>query len=173
MWTSRATRISSDFLNFMSRWAVIAILRLLVVFIFSVYWRLFLRLTLLVSRKWEFRADELACAVAGAQPLVTGLRKVEAAGVAWQSFWISEAAPFLQLGFRPPARLWFRAIPFRPGNLETSGNGKPKTSSINKSPAPWIRTPPSASALRGRFRTVIQLPPRIQPRPSPFSPASK
>ena len=95
-------RLSSDFLGFMSRWAVVAILRLIVIFVLSLYWKLFLRITLLVSRKWEYRADELACAVAGAQPLVNGLRKAESAGLAWRSFWTTEAAPFLQSGFRPP-----------------------------------------------------------------------
>ncbi len=94
-------RLSSDFLNFMSRWAIVAALRLIVIFILSLYWKLFLRVTLLISRQWEYRADELACAVAGSAPLINGLRKVESAGVAWRSFWATEAAPFIHSGFRP------------------------------------------------------------------------
>src|SRR5205807_4245246 len=58
-------RLSSDFLGFMTRWGVVGILRLIVIYILALYWKLFLRLTLLVSRKWEYRADELACTVAG------------------------------------------------------------------------------------------------------------
>jgi heat shock protein HtpX len=92
----------SGFLHLMSRWAYVAILRLIVIFIFSVYWKLFLRLTLLVSRQWEYRADELACAVGGAAPLVSGLEKVATCSLAWPSYWPSEAAPSLDAGFRPP-----------------------------------------------------------------------
>ncbi len=101
-------RLSSGFMGFMSRWAIVAVLRLVVVFVLSLYWKVFLRLTLLVSRKWEYRADELACAVAGAQPLVRGLRRAEAACVAWKAFWNTEAAPYLQSGFRPPLADGFR-----------------------------------------------------------------
>lgn len=92
----------SGFLHVISRWAYVALLRLLVIFIFSTYWKLSLRLTLLVSRRWEYRADELACAVAGAQPLVIALEKIAATALAWPSFWNSEAAPALQNGFHAP-----------------------------------------------------------------------
>jgi Zn-dependent protease with chaperone function len=93
---------NSGFLGIMSRWAYIAILRLIIVTIFGLYWKLFLRLTLMVSRQWEYRADELACAVAGAQPLVSGLRKIAGISLAWPAFWGSELVPSLQAGFRPP-----------------------------------------------------------------------
>ncbi|HKE22797.1 MAG TPA: M48 family metallopeptidase [Bryobacteraceae bacterium] len=92
----------SGFLHVLSRWAYVAFLRLVVVFIFSTYWKLSLRLTLLVSRRWEYRADELACAVAGAHPLVSALEKIAATALAWPSFWNSEAAPALRAGFHAP-----------------------------------------------------------------------
>jgi len=92
----------SGFLSFLSRWAYVAILRIIVIYILALYWKLFLRLTLLVSRQWEYRADELASAVAGATPLVNGLRKIPSAALAWQPFWTCEAVPSLSAGFRPP-----------------------------------------------------------------------
>jgi hypothetical protein len=98
----------SGFLNFMSRWAYVAIIRLIVVHLLAFYWKLFLRLTLLVSRQWEYRADELASAVGGAQPLVNGLRKIAKASSAWTAFWQLEAAPSLQAGFLPPLADGFR-----------------------------------------------------------------
>jgi Zn-dependent protease with chaperone function len=111
-WTNKAReaivfslqRLAADsgFLHSLSRWAYIAILRLIVIGTLGLYWKLFLRLTLLVSRQWEYRADELASAVAGAKPLLEGLRKLTEAGVAWAPFWATEAAPSLELGFRPP-----------------------------------------------------------------------
>jgi Zn-dependent protease with chaperone function len=98
----------SGFLNFMSRWAYVAIVRLIVVHLLALYWKLFLRLTLLVSRQCEYRADELASAVAGAKPLVSGLRKITKASSAWTSFWQSEAVPSLQAGCHPPLAEGFR-----------------------------------------------------------------
>jgi len=111
-WTNKAReaiifslqRLSSDsgFLHQLSRWAYIGLLRWVVVGTLALYWKLFLRLTLMVSRQWEYRADELASAVGGAKPLLEGLRKLAEAGYAWTPFWATEAAPSLESGFRPP-----------------------------------------------------------------------
>jgi Zn-dependent protease with chaperone function len=98
----RSLSSGSGILGFMSRWAYVAILRLLVVSLFGLYWRLFLWLTLLVSRRWEYRADELACAVAGGTYLVNGLRKLPHVELAWFSFLESEVGPAIQAGVRPP-----------------------------------------------------------------------
>jgi heat shock protein HtpX len=111
-WTNKAReaivgslqRLASNhgLLHTLSRLAVIAILRLVVVWTLGLYWKLFLRLTLLVSRQAEYRADELASAVAGAKPLVEGLRKIAQAAPAWMPYWATEGVPVWELGFRPP-----------------------------------------------------------------------
>jgi Zn-dependent protease with chaperone function len=111
-WTQKARealagslqRLTSDsgFLNVLSRWAYVALLRLIVVYTLGLYWKLFLWLTLLVSRQWEYRADELASATAGAKPLLEGLRKIACASLAWTPYWATEAAPTLNAGFHPP-----------------------------------------------------------------------
>ena len=84
----RLQRLSSDrgILGALSRWAYVAILRLVTVTLLQLYWELFLRLTLLVSGQWEYRADELSCAVAGSGALVSGLRKLAEAEIGWGSF---------------------------------------------------------------------------------------
>jgi Zn-dependent protease with chaperone function len=108
--------------SFLSRMAYIALLRLLVVGVFVLYWKLFLRLTLLASRQWEYRADELACAVGGAEPLLSGLSKIDGAAFAWPSFWQSEAVPPLEAGFRPPLAEGFArflAAPSVSGKVES------------------------------------------------------
>ena len=43
------------------------------------YFVVFLRAINLVSRHKEFRADELACLIAGRQPLIDGLRSIHGA----------------------------------------------------------------------------------------------
>lgn len=66
------------------------------------YWKFFLRATQLVSRRQELRADELACRIAGSDPLVGGLCKVHRARAVLQSYLQTEVNPALQSGFRPP-----------------------------------------------------------------------
>jgi Zn-dependent protease with chaperone function len=93
---------NSGILGFLSRWAIVALLRLLVVGLLSLYWKLFIRLMLVVSRRWEYRADELACAVAGGTHLISGLEKLPRIEAAWVAFLESEYWPAMQAGVRPP-----------------------------------------------------------------------
>ena len=83
------------------RVAIMAVLYRVVFGILKWYWLLFLRAINFVSRRQEFRADELACIVAGPQPLMSGLRIVHGAGMAWPAYWKSEVAPMLGSGFLP------------------------------------------------------------------------
>lgn len=62
----------------------------------------FLRVINFVSRRKEFRADELACLVAGKEAMVRGLKKIHEGGMAWQAYWNTEALPVLQQGFIAP-----------------------------------------------------------------------
>jgi len=82
--------------------AAVAVIRMLVMTILGGYWKVFLRITFVVSRKQEFRADELACWLAGPQPLIDGLCAIDRAAAAGQSFWQTELSPALQAGYRPP-----------------------------------------------------------------------
>jgi len=89
----------------MRGWMRIAVAQLVYGLVFAViaaYWKLFFRATQLVSRRQEYRADELACHIAGSKALITGLKKVHAANTAFPAYWNFEVAPFLSLGYRPP-----------------------------------------------------------------------
>lgn len=74
----------------------------LVLAILQGYWKIFFRATQLVSRRQEYRADELACYIAAADSLINGLRKVHAANAAYGAYWNFEVTPLLNLGYRPP-----------------------------------------------------------------------
>jgi len=76
-------------------------------FIFIAYANLFLRVTHAVSRRQEFIADEVGASVAGAAAMASGLRKVGAAAVLYQSYWHNELLPVVQAGFRPPVTWGF------------------------------------------------------------------
>ena len=62
----------------------------------------FLRVINFVSRRKEFRADELACLVAGQESVMRGMRKIHEAAMAWPAYWNTEALPVLQSGYIPP-----------------------------------------------------------------------
>jgi heat shock protein HtpX len=81
--------------------AVVAILYTVVFGILKFYWLLFLRAINFVSRKQEYRADELACIVAGPVSLISGLRRVHASALAWSAYWRTEVAPMLGSGCLP------------------------------------------------------------------------
>jgi len=120
-------RLSADsgFFHWLSRWAYLALLQWIVVGTLVLYWNLFLRLTLLVSHQWEYRADELASAVAGAKPLLEGLRKLTEAGVAWVPYWATEAAP-ARIGIPSAARRRIHAIPRSAGHPDPASAKNPQ-----------------------------------------------
>src|SRR6266404_2511210 len=78
------------------RVAVFQVMYLVVVSVLKWYFVLFLRVIKFVSRRQEYRADELACFVAGTQPVMEGLRKIHGASLAWPSYWNTEVVPVLQ-----------------------------------------------------------------------------
>jgi len=84
------------------RVAAMALLYTIVFGLLKWYWLLFLRAINFVSRRQEFRADELACIVAGSHSLSSGLRIVHEASLGWPAYWNSELAPMLDSGFLPP-----------------------------------------------------------------------
>lgn len=107
-WVARAqSAMARTFQNIgrvgqLGRVAIIQILYLVVVFILKNLFIFFLKVVHFVSRKKEFRADELACLIAGAGPLVTGLRKIHGGGLAWHAYWATEVAPLVGDGYVPP-----------------------------------------------------------------------
>lgn len=85
----------------LARIAVLGIMYLVVATLMKWYFVVFLRAINLVSRHKEFRADELACLIAGRQPLIDGLRSIHGAAMAWPTYWNTELAPMLNDGAVP------------------------------------------------------------------------
>jgi heat shock protein HtpX len=136
-----------------ARYAVLAIMHLIVSTILKWYFIVFLRAINIVSRRQEFRADELACLVAGPKPLIDGLRAIHAAGPAWGSYWASEVSPILSNGRIPPlgegfAR--FLASPVVAPQVETNVQKELREGKAS----PYDTHPP----LRERIAAAEQLP---------------
>jgi len=85
----------------LNRIAIVSLLYSLVTAVLKQYFILFLRVTNFISRKKEYRADELACLVAGAAPFIQGLRKIHGAGMAWTTYWNTEVVPVLNQSCMP------------------------------------------------------------------------
>ena len=88
-------------LGTLARTQFLQVLYALVSAILKWNFKLFLRITNLVSRKQEYRADELACLVAGVESLKGGLERIHVAGAAWRLYWESEVYPLLEEGRIP------------------------------------------------------------------------
>jgi Zn-dependent protease with chaperone function len=86
----------------LARNAILAIMHVMVSTILKWYFIAFLGAINLVWRRQEFRADELACLVAGPKPLIEGLRMIHAASPAWRPYWVSEVSPVVNSGRIPP-----------------------------------------------------------------------
>jgi heat shock protein HtpX len=82
----------------LARVAVLGIMYVVVASVLKAYFLGFLRAINLVSRRQEYRADELACLVAGRQNLVDGLQAIHRAAAAWPVYWNNEVAPSLNDG---------------------------------------------------------------------------
>ena len=87
---------------------IASLLHWLVVVIVVGYWKLLLRATQMISRRQEYRADELACRLVGSEALVSGLRTIHGSGLAVPAYWSSEVNPVLANGMRPPIAEGFR-----------------------------------------------------------------
>jgi heat shock protein HtpX len=66
------------------------------------YGKMFLRVTLAVSRRQEYNADKLAAQVAGAGSAIQALRTIRGIGPAWEAYWANEYVPVFGCGYVPP-----------------------------------------------------------------------
>lgn len=82
----------------LARIAILGVMYMVVATLLKGYFIAFLRVINLISRKQEYRADELACLVAGRQNLIDGLQAIHRAAMAWSFYWNNEVAPPLNDG---------------------------------------------------------------------------
>ena len=142
----------------------VALMQVLYYVVFGIlkwYWLLFLRAINFVSRRQEFRADELACIVAGPQPLISGLRIVHGAGLAWASYWNTEVGPMLSSGFLPSIAEGFSQFLASPGIAPQVEKGIEKEMREGKT-EPYDSHPP----LRDRIAAAEILPHQSLPEDS-------
>ncbi len=82
----------------LARVAVLGAMYMFVTMLLKWYFVGFLRISNFVSRRQEYRADELACLVAGRQNLIDGLQAMHRAAAVWPTYWKQEVQPVLGMG---------------------------------------------------------------------------
>lgn len=82
----------------LARIAVLAAMYMTVTTLLKWYFISFLRVSNFISRKQEYRADELACIVAGRQNLIDGLQALHSTAAVWPTYWNQEVQPVLNMG---------------------------------------------------------------------------
>jgi hypothetical protein len=113
--TIKALGEPSALLRALSGFVIVRLLHSLVVTLLVAYWKVFLRVTQFMARKQEFRADELACRIAGSSHLIDGLRMLHSSANVLPAYWASEVSPVVNAGFRPPLATGFAAFVAAPG----------------------------------------------------------
>ena len=91
----------SEALQFLTRWGVIALAYTALMGGLRLYWTLFMRFTQLISRRQEFRSDEIACHLAGSESMASALRMVNRTGPLVGPYWQSVVFPLAARGFQP------------------------------------------------------------------------
>lgn len=69
--------------------------------LFVAYGKMFMRMTMQVSREQEFVADATAAKVAGVAPAMSALKRVEFIAPAYASYFTNEVIPVLRAGYLP------------------------------------------------------------------------
>ncbi|HKF47072.1 MAG TPA: M48 family metallopeptidase [Terracidiphilus sp.] len=92
----------SEVIRFLRRWAVVSIAFSGLMAAMRAYWTCFMRVTQWISRRQEYRCDELACYVAGSRSLADGLAGINRCSAALNAYWNSVVLPVAVNGFQPP-----------------------------------------------------------------------
>jgi Zn-dependent protease with chaperone function len=91
----------SDLLSFLRRWRIVSGAYKLLMGGIRQYWNFFMRTTQSISRRQEFRSDELACYIAGSQALIGGLESIGKCHIALNPYWNLVVLPAAMSGFQP------------------------------------------------------------------------
>ena len=108
---------------------------------FRWYGKLFLNVTLRISRGQEYAADRLAAQVAGRDAVVNGLKQIHRGGGVWDGYFSNELVPVMYRGFSPPVSAGlarFLQSPQIKGRVEESLNkelAEGKADPMNTHPA--------------------------------------
>jgi hypothetical protein len=120
---------------------------------FSLYGKMYLRVTHGISRQQEYAADELAARVAGSRPLAEGLGKIHKLAPAHAIYWQNEYMPVMGSGYHAPMLEGFTKFLEDPRVEELSAKAL-KEQEAHAASSPYVTHPP----LGDRLDAVKDLP---------------
>lgn len=150
--TLRGLGSPSSVLKGLTQLAVVRLAYFVVTSVLIAYWNFFLRVTQLISRRQEYRADELACSVAGSRALIEGLQDIHRAAAAAPAFW-GEFARVISTGYRPPIAEGFSRF-MSAGNIRKAVGAQLEKDLAHPQTRPLDSHPP----LRDRLLAAGRLP---------------
>jgi heat shock protein HtpX len=131
----------SEVLNFLRRWALVAAPYMLLMSALRLYWQVFMRVTQAISRRQEFRSDELACHLAGSQALVEGLQNIRRCASALPAYWNAVVVPAAMNGYQPDLAAGFQRFMQAPRVAKATDEFLARQSEVEKS-SPLDSHPP-------------------------------
>jgi Zn-dependent protease with chaperone function len=145
-------------LRVVRRFAVANLAYYVVTRILMAYWNLFLRITQRISRRQEYRADELACSVAGSRALMEGLQDIHRAAAAASAYW-GELKQVVAAGYQPPVGEGFARF-MAAGSVRKGVDALLANELAHPRPQPFDSHPP----LRDRLLAAGRLPAGNEPQ---------
>jgi heat shock protein HtpX len=147
----------SEVMRFLARWAVVAGPYMVLMAAMRGYWKVFLRITHAISRRQEFRSDELACYVAGSEAMAGGLEGIRRCQAGLGVYWNSFVVPAAMNGFQPELASGFLRFMQAPQIVKATTDFFAQQKSIEK-PSPYDTHPPLKARIEQAKRLNLQAP---------------
>jgi len=135
----------SPVLQILTRWWIVALPYMALMRAMSMYWKAFMHITQAISRKQEFRSDELACHVAGSNALIGGLEGIQRCAAVTNSYW-SLVMPLATNGFQPQIADGFQRYMTAPRIAKATAEFVAKQNAERK-PSPLDTHPPMEARI--------------------------
>ncbi|MGA9673382.1 MAG: M48 family metallopeptidase [Terracidiphilus sp.] len=132
---------NSQAMRFLRRWRILSVVYSLLMAGLKIYWKIFMRITQAISRHQEMRSDELACYIAGSQPLIEGLEGINRCSAASNTYWNSFVLPVAAGGFQPDLANGFQQFMEAPQVVKATSEYLSRQASITV-PSPYDSHPP-------------------------------
>ena len=131
----------SEVIRFLTRWAIVAGPYIVLMAAMRGYWKFFMQVTHSISRRQEFRSDELACYIAGSDALIGGLEGIRKCSAGLNSYWTSFVVPAAMNGYQPQLANGFLRFMQAPQIVKATSEFLAQQSAIAKS-SPYDTHPP-------------------------------
>ena len=148
---------NSPILKMLRRWGIVYLAYSVLMGAMRGYWQIFMRITQAISRRQEFRSDELACHIAGSQALIDGLENIRRCQPVLNSYWNQVVLPVAMSGFAPALADGFGRYMHLP-RIEKATEDFLKEQIKQEKPSPFDTHPPLSRRVQRAREYNLPLP---------------